>query len=81
MASAIALYSLEKLHKPVIRIIIESSYCAHTTPLFHKLNFQKIKDVFSFDKIAKTVFMLYKNLDPSINQNLILSKNRKVART
>ena len=74
LASAIALYPLEKLHKRIIRITTRSSYCAHTTPLFDKLNFLKIIDIFNFE-IAKTMFMLYKNLNPNINQNLVLSKN------
>ena len=70
LAYAIARYSLEKLHKRIIKIITQSSYCAHTTPLFYKLNFLKIKDIFNFE-IAKTMFMLYKNLYPNINQNLV----------
>ena len=74
MASAIAFYPLENLHKRITRNITRTSYCAHTTRLFHKLNFLKIKDIFNFE-IAKTMFMLYKNFDPNINQNLVLSRN------
>ena len=74
LAFAVALYPLEKLHKRIIRIITRSSYCAHTTPLFHKLNFLKMNDIFNFE-IAKIMFMLYKNLEPNINQSLVLSKN------
>ena len=64
LASAIALYPLEKLHKRIIRIITQSSHCAHTTLIFHKLNFLKIKDIFNF-KIVKTMFFV-------CNRNLIL---------
>ena len=74
LAYAIARYSLEKLHKRIIKIITQSSYCAHTTPLFYNLNFLKIKEIFNFE-IAKTMFMLYKNLYPNINQNLVFLRS------
>ena len=37
---------LEKLQKRAVRIITNSSYYAHTDPLFKKLSLLKVKDVF-----------------------------------
>ena len=52
VASATALETLEKMHKRIIRIIINSPFRSHTTPIFKKLNLLIINDVFKL-KIAE----------------------------
>jgi len=46
---------LNKIHKSIIRIMTKSSRLAHTSPLFHKLNILKIKDIHNLE-MAKTIY-------------------------
>ena len=59
VASAGVLDSLYKFQKRKIKIITESPYKAHTTPLFKKLNMLKINDICKLE-IAKNVLLEYK---------------------
>ena len=69
LASKTALNPLEKLHKRIVRIMTNSSYLAHTKPLFYKLNFLKINDICHLE-IAKYMFQQKNKSDSFHNFNL-----------
>jgi len=46
---------LNKIHKRNIRIMTKCSRLTHTSPLFHKLNILKIKDINNLE-MAKTMY-------------------------
>ena len=65
VASTTALEPLEKMHKRVIRIIPNSPFGSHTTPILKELNLLKINDVFTL-KIAEKI-RKYKNNDINVS--------------
>ena len=56
-------YRIELLQKRAIRLITNSSYTAHTTPLFIELSLLKLKDMFKI-KLVKFYYKLSSNLLP-----------------
>ena len=56
-------YRIELLHKKAIRLITNSSYSAHTTPLFIALGLLKVQDMFNL-KLLKFYYKLSSNLLP-----------------
>ena len=54
---------IELLQKKAIRLITNSSYTAHTTPLFIELGLLKIQDMFKL-KLLKFYYKLSSNLLP-----------------
>ena len=59
LASTTALDPLIRIHKCIIRIIMNSPFLSHTNPLFQKLNL-KLKDIVKLE-IAKTMFCFNKS--------------------
>jgi len=55
LASAKTMDPLNKIYKCIIRIMTKSAGPTHTSPLFHKLNILKIKDIHNL-KTAKTMY-------------------------
>ena len=56
-------YRIELLQKEAIRLITNSSYTAHTTPLFIELGLLKVQDMFKL-KLLKFYYKLSSNLLP-----------------
>ena len=56
-------YRIELLQKKAIRLITNSSYTAHTTPLFIELGLLKVQDMFKL-KLLKFYYKLSSNLLP-----------------
>ena len=56
-------YRIELLQKKTIRLITNSSYTAHTTPLFIELGLLKVQDMFKL-KLLKFYYKLSSNLLP-----------------
>ena len=56
-------YRIELLQKRAIRLITNSSYTAHTTPLFIELGLLKVQDMFKL-KLLKFYYKLSSNLLP-----------------
>ena len=54
---------IELLQKKAIRLITNSNYTAHSTPLFIKLGLLKIQDMFKL-KLLKFYYKLSSNLLP-----------------
>jgi len=46
---------LNKIHNRIIRIMTKSLQLTHTSPLFHKLNILKIKDIYNLE-MTKTMY-------------------------
>ena len=60
LAWGIAATRLEKLQRTAIRLITNSKYIAHTTPLFKRLQLLKIVDIFKL-RVLKFYYNLYKH--------------------
>ena len=69
-ASVTALDPLKKLRKRVVRSISESSFRAHTAPLFSQLQLLKINDIYKFE-IAKIMHSVTSKQSLYTTQNIV----------
>ena len=65
---------LEKLQKRAVRIITNSSYNAHTDPLFKKLNLLKVRDLFQLN-VLKLYYKFRKKNLPFYTMNMFTYAN------
>ena len=75
-------HKVEIMQKTAIRLVTNSSYFAHTTPLFIKLNLLKIQDMFKL-KLLKFFYKLsYDLLPPYFNtyRNIIMQEPARTLR-
>ena len=70
LASTTVLDPLVRIHKRIIKIIMNNPLLSHTNHLFQKLNFLKLKDIVKLE-IAKTMFCFNKSYGKNEFQTII----------
>ena len=66
-----------KLQKRAVRIITSSNYLAHSEPIFKKLYFLKLDDIYRIQLLKFIYKLINKQLPDYFNQNLLLYNTQR----